>query len=178
MASTLKVVGRSASLELAHLGPPFHRHLDQRVHEVHSGAPVQKISASAENGSFNPCARHFGHNFCIFLYIQFIGVHWRVPSGLVARQNVFGKGAGPAGLVEAGRPATSAEHESETCDLHNFSVRTPNWVIQMSNSIISMSSSTWQYQIWLLTLSIMVSSCIHVSRSLYMLYLVLFFCIF
>ena len=89
---------RPAGLELAHLGPPFQQHLDQRVHEVHSGAPVQKISASAENGSFNPCARPFGHNFCICLYIQCIGVHWRVPNGLVARREVFGKGAGPAGL--------------------------------------------------------------------------------
>ena len=103
MASTLKIVGRPASprlagLELAILGPLFYRHLDQSVHEVHGGVPVQKISASAENWSFNPCARPFGHNFCILLYIQFIGVHWRVPSGLVARQNVFGRGAGPAGL--------------------------------------------------------------------------------
>ena len=89
---------RPAGLELAHIGPPFQQHLDQRVHEVHSGAPSQKISVSAANGSFNPCARPFGHNFCIFLYIQCIGVHWRVPSGLVARQNVFDRGAGPAGL--------------------------------------------------------------------------------
>ena len=80
MASTLKVVGRPASprpagQELARLGPPFHGLADQHVYEVHGGAPVQKISASAENGSFNPCARPFGHNFCICLYIQFIGVH-------------------------------------------------------------------------------------------------------
>ena len=157
---------RPAGLELAHLGPPFHWLADQRVHEVHGGAPVQKISVSASNGSFNLCARPFGHNFCICLYIQFIGVHWRVPSGLVARQNVFGKGAGPAGLGEAGRLATSAEHESETYNLHNFCVRTPNWVIQVSNSIISTSSSTWQFQIWHLTMFIMVSSYIHVSPSL------------
>ena len=115
MASTLKVVGRPASprpagLELACLGPPFHGLADQHVYEVHGGAPVQKISASAENWSFNPCARPFDHNFCICLNIQFIGVHWRVRSGLVARQNVFGKGTGSA---EAGRPAISAEHESE-----------------------------------------------------------------
>ena len=83
-----------AGLELAHLGPPFHGLADQHVYEVHGGAPVQMISVSAANGSFNPCARPFGHNFCICLYIQFIGVHWRVPSGHVARQNVFGKGAG------------------------------------------------------------------------------------
>ena len=51
-----------------------------------------------------------------------------VPSGLVARQDVFGKGAGSAGLGEAGRPAASAQPESETCDLHNFCVRTLNWV--------------------------------------------------
>ena len=157
---------RPAVLELALLGPPFHRHLDQSVHEVHGGAPVQKISVSASNGSFNLCARPFGHNFCICLYIQFIGIHWRVSSGLVARQNVFGKGAGPAGLGEAGWPAASTQHESETCDLHNFCVRTPNWVNQMSNSIISTSSSTWQCQIWLLTMSIMVSFSIHVSPSL------------
>ena len=167
----LTLVGRLASprltgLGLAHLGLPFHRHLDPRVHEVHSGAPGQKISVSAANESFNPCARPFGHNFCICLYIQFIGVHWRVPSGLVARQDVFGKGAGPAGLGEAGRPATSTEHESGTCNFHNFCVRTPNWVIQVSNSIISTSSSTWQCQIWHLTMFIMVSSYIHVSPSL------------
>ena len=117
VASTLKIVGRPASpspagLELAHLGPPFHRHLEQRVHEVHSGPLFQKISASAENGSFNPCARHFGHNFYICLYIQCIGVHWRVPSGLLARQDVFGKGAGLAGLGEAGRPAASARRRA------------------------------------------------------------------
>ena len=99
----LKVAGRPASprpagLELARLGPLFHRLADQHVYEVHGGAPVQKISASAENGSINPYVRPFGHNFCICLYIQFIGVHWRVPSGLVARQDVFGRGAGPAGL--------------------------------------------------------------------------------
>ena len=103
MASTLKIVGQPASarlagLELAHLGPPFHRHLDQRVHKVHGGAPGQKISVSAANGSFNPCASPFGHNFCICLYILCIGVNWRVPSGLVARQDVFGKCARPAGL--------------------------------------------------------------------------------
>ena len=148
---------------MACLGPPFHRHFDQSVHEVHGSVPVQKILASAENWSFNPCARPFDHNFCICLYIQFIGVHWRVPSGFVARQNVFGKGAGPA---EAGWPATSAEHESRTCNFHNFCVRTPNWVIQVSNSITSMSSSTWQCQIWHLTMFIMVSSYIHVSPSL------------
>ena len=157
---------RPAGLELAHLGRPFHGLADQHVYEVHSGAPAQKISASAENGSFNPCARPFGHNFCICLYIQCIGVHWRIPSGLVARQDVFGKGAGPAGLGEAGRPAASAQHESETCDLHNFYVRTPNWVIQVSNSIISTSSSTWQCHILHLTMFIMVSSYIHVSPSL------------
>ena len=83
------------------------------MYEVHGGAPVQKISVSAANGSFNPCARSFGHNFCLCLYNQFIGLHWRVSSGLVARQDVFRRGAGPAGLGEAGRPATSAEHESE-----------------------------------------------------------------
>ena len=131
MSSMLKVVGRPASprpagLELAHLGRPFHGLADQHVYEVHSGAPAQKISASAENGSFNPCDRPFGHNFCICLYIHCVGVHWRVPSGLVARQDVFGKGAGPAGLGEAGRPAASAQPESETCNLHNFCVRTPN----------------------------------------------------
>ena len=130
---------RPAGLELAHLGRPFHGLADQHVYEVHSGAPVQKNSASAENGSFNPCAMPFGHNFCFCLYVQCIGVHWMVPSGLVARKDVFGKGAGPAGLGE-----TSAQHVSETCNLHNFYVRTPNWVNQMSNSIISMSYSTWQ----------------------------------
>ena len=134
---------RPAILELALLGPPFHRHLDQRVRKVHGGAPGQKISVSAANGSFNPCARPFDHIFCICLYVQCIGLNWRVPNGLVARQDVFGKGAGPAGLGEAGRPATSAEHESETCNLHNFCVRTPNWVNQMSNSIISTSTSIW-----------------------------------
>ena len=153
-------------MELALLSPLFHRRLDQRVHEVHSGAPGQKISVSAANGSFNPCARPFGYNFCICLYIQCIGVHWRVPSGLVARQDVFGKGAGLAGLGEAGRPATSAEHESEICSLHNFCVRTPNWVIQLSNSIISTSSSTWQSKIWHLTMFVVVSFYIHVSPSL------------
>ena len=86
----LKIVGRPASprlagLELAHLGPPFHGLADQHVYEVHVGAPVQKISVSAANGSFNPCARPFSHNFCICLYIQYVGVHWRVPNGLVAR---------------------------------------------------------------------------------------------
>ena len=80
MVSTLKFVGRPASprpagLELARFGPPFHGLADQHVYEVHGGAPAQKISASAENGSFNPCARHFGHNFYIFLCIQCIGVH-------------------------------------------------------------------------------------------------------
>ena len=87
---------RLAGLGLARLGLSFHLYLDQRVHKVHSGASVQKISASATNGSFNPCARTFGHNFCICLYIQCIGVHWRVPNGLVARRDVFGKGARPA----------------------------------------------------------------------------------
>ena len=97
-----------------------------------------------------------------------------VPSGLVARQDVFGKGAGSAGLGEAGRPAASAQPESETCDLHNFCVQTPNWVNQVSNSIISTSSSTWKCQSWHLTMFIMVSSYIHVSPSLEMLYFVLF----
>ena len=115
-----------AGLELARLGPPFHGLADQHVYEAHSGAPAQKISASAENGSFNPCARPFGHNFCICLYIQCIGVHWRVPSGLVARQDVFGRGAGLASLSQAGRPAAYARHESETCNLHNFCIWTPN----------------------------------------------------
>ena len=138
---------RPAGLELARLGPPFHGLADQHVYEVHGGAPVQKISASAENGSFNPCDRPFGHNFCICLYIQCIWVNWRVPNGLVARRDVFGKGAGPVGLGEAGWPAASARFESETCDLHNFCVWTPNWVNQMSNSIISMRSSIWQCQI-------------------------------
>ena len=101
---------RLAGLGLARLGLPFHRHLDQRVHEAHSGAPVQKISVSAADGSFNPCARPFGHIFCIFLYIQCIGVHWRVPNGLVARNDVLGKGVGPAGLGEAGQPAASEQH--------------------------------------------------------------------
>ena len=78
MVSTLKFVGRPASprpagLELARFGPPFHGLADQWVHEVHSGAPGQKISVSAANGSFNPCARPFGHNFYICLYIQCIG---------------------------------------------------------------------------------------------------------
>ena len=53
---TLKLVGRPASprpagLGLAHLGLPFHRHLDPRVHEVHSGLPAQKISVSVAGGS-------------------------------------------------------------------------------------------------------------------------------
>ena len=56
----------------------------------------------------------------------------------------------------------------------NFSVRTPNWVIQVSILIISMSSSTWQCQIWNLTMFVVVSSYIHVSQSLHMLHLVLF----
>ena len=46
----------------------------------------------------------FGPRIC--LYIQFIGVHWRVPSGLVARKNVFGKGAGPAGLQAQHNPSS------------------------------------------------------------------------
>ena len=33
---------------------------------------------------------------------------------------MFGKGARPIGLGEAGRPATSAEHEFGTCNFHNF----------------------------------------------------------
>ena len=99
---------RSASLELAHRGPPFHWLADQQVHEVHGGAPGHKISVSAADGSFNPCARPFGHIFCICLYVQCIGLNWRVPNGLVARQDVFGKGAGPAGLGEAGRLVASA----------------------------------------------------------------------
>jgi len=61
----LKFVGRPVSpwpadLGLAHLGLPFHRHLDPRVHEVHSGAPGQKISVSAAGELFNPSARPFG----------------------------------------------------------------------------------------------------------------------
>jgi len=40
--------------------------------------------------------------------------------------------------------------------------------------IISMSSSTWQCQIWNLTMFMVVSSYIHVSQSLHMLHLVLF----
>ena len=157
---------RLAGLELACISPPFHGLADQWVHEVHSDAPGQKISISAANGSFNPCARPFGHIFCICLYIQCIGVHWSVPNGLVARNDVLDKGVGPASLGEAGRPAASAQHESGTCNLHKFYVRTPNWVNQMSNSIISMSSSTWQCQIWHLTMFIMVSSYIHISPSL------------
>ena len=90
---------RPAGLELAILGPLFYRHLDQSVHEVHGGVPVQKISASVENGLFNPCARPFSHNFSICLYIQCIGVYWRVPSGLLARQDVF--------VEVPGRPACS-----------------------------------------------------------------------
>ena len=83
---------------MARLGPPFHGLADQLVYEVHGGAPVQKISVSAANESFNPCARPFGHIFGICLYLQCIGVHWRVPNGLVARNDVFGKGVGLAGL--------------------------------------------------------------------------------
>ena len=65
MASKLKIVGRPASprpagLDLAHLGLPFHRHLDPHVYEVHSGVPAQSISVSAAGGSFNPCVRPFG----------------------------------------------------------------------------------------------------------------------
>ena len=74
----------------------------------------------------------------------------------------------------AGWPAASAQPESETCNLHNFCVRTPNWVKEMSDLIISMSSSTWQCQIWHLTVFIVVSSYIHVSSSLHTLHLVLF----
>ena len=51
---------RPAGLGLAHLGLPFHRHLDPHVYEVHGGVPDQKISVSAASGSFNPCARPFG----------------------------------------------------------------------------------------------------------------------
>ena len=103
VGSKLKSVGRMASprpagLGSARLGPPCHRLLDQHVHEVHSGAPGQKISVSAVDGSFNPCARPFGHIFCICLYIQCIRVHWRVSNGLVARNDVLSKGVGPAGL--------------------------------------------------------------------------------
>ena len=87
---------------------------------------------------------------------------------------MFGKGVGRAGLGEAGRPAASAQHEFEICNLHNFCVRNPNWVNQMSNSIISTSSSTWQCKIWHLTIFIMVSSYTHVSSSLRTLHLVLF----
>ena len=122
----------------------------------------------------DPWWKPSGHILGICLYIQCIGVHYGVPNSLVARQDVFGKGVGPAGLGEAGRPGVSAEHESETCNLHNFCVRTLNWVNQMSNSIISMSSSTWQCKIWHLTMFIMVLYYIHVSPSLYMLHLMLF----
>ena len=109
----LKIVGRPASprptgLGLAHLGLSLHRYLDPRVHEVHTGALGQKISVSAANGPFNPCARPFGHIFGICLYLQCIGVHWRVPNGPVARDDVLGKGVGPTGLGEAGWPAASA----------------------------------------------------------------------
>ena len=124
------------------------------------------LRAKRSNGSFNPCARPFGHIFGICLYLQCIGVHCRVPNGPVVRDDVLGKGVGPAALGEAGRPAASAQHESRTCNLHNFCVRTPNWVNQMSNSIISTSSSTWKCQIWHLTIFIMVSSYIHISPSL------------
>ena len=54
------IVGRPANLGLAHLGLPFHRHLDPSVYEVHSGVLAQKISVSAAGGPFNPCARPFG----------------------------------------------------------------------------------------------------------------------
>ena len=37
---------------------------------------------------------------------------------------MFCKGVRPAGLGEAGRPTASAQHESETCNLHNFCVQT------------------------------------------------------
>ena len=45
---------------LAHLGLPFHRHLDPHVYEVHSGVLAQKILVSAASESFKPCARPFG----------------------------------------------------------------------------------------------------------------------
>ena len=61
----LKIVARPASprpagLGLAHLGLPFHRHLDPHVYEVHSGVLAQKILVSAASESFKPCARPFG----------------------------------------------------------------------------------------------------------------------
>ena len=87
---------------------------------------------------------------------------------------MFWKGVGPAGLGEAGRPTASARHKFEICNLHNFCVRNPNWVNQMSNSIISTRSSTWQCKIWHLTMFIMVSSYTYVSSSLRTLHLVLF----
>ena len=87
---------------------------------------VLKLRLETENGPNLPLLKPFGLIFCVCLYLQCIGVHWRVPNGLVARQYVFGKGVGLAGLGEAGRPAASAQHESETCNLHNFCVRTPN----------------------------------------------------
>ena len=93
------------------------------MHEVHSGSSGQKISVSAANGSFNPCARPFGHIFGICLYLQCIGVHWRVPNGLVARNDVLGKGVRPAGLGEAGRLAASAQHESELVICITFASR-------------------------------------------------------
>ena len=124
---------RLAGLELACISPPFHGLADQWVHEVHSDAPGQKISISAANGSFNPCARPFGHIFCICLYIQCIGVHWRVPNGLVARNDVFGKGVGPAGL----QPLHNTSPELVICITFGSRLRIG---YQMSNSIISMSS--------------------------------------
>ena len=54
------IVSKLAGLGLAHLGLPFHQHLDPRVHEVYSGVPGQKILVSAAGGPFNPCARPFG----------------------------------------------------------------------------------------------------------------------
>ena len=65
VARTLTVGGRPASprpagLGMAHLGLPFHRHLDPHMYEVHGGVPAQKNSVSAASGSFNPSARPFG----------------------------------------------------------------------------------------------------------------------
>ena len=58
----------------------------------------------------DPWWKPSGHILCIYLYHKYIGVHWRVPNDLVVRNYVFGKGVGPAGLGEAGRPAARVQN--------------------------------------------------------------------
>jgi hypothetical protein len=104
------------------------------------------------------------------------GVHWWVPKAYIWSGGhlveVPGRSAKswPIGKSLAGRRWRPRRWSSRR---HNFSVRTPNWVIQMSILIILESTLTWCYQIGHLKMFIMMSYYVHVSPCLHMLHFVL-----